>query len=120
MFLSLAMLNILCTALLPKFYPVKLLHSSCKNVFTIRETNSADPDQLASSEASLSGYTLSSKKDKSRFSRTRVNANVVKLSCFIAIFLTLCILMNSSIRFDTTKLGWFIVHIKGSQLKLSK
>ena len=29
--------------------------------------------------------------------------------------LTLCILMNSSIWFDTMSMGWFIVNIKGSQ-----
>ena len=35
--------------------------------------NSADPDQLASSEANWSGSTLFAKKDISGFSRTRVN-----------------------------------------------
>ena len=34
--------------------------------------NSADPDQLASSEANWSGSTLFSKQDISGFSRTRV------------------------------------------------
>ena len=47
-----------------------------------------------------------------------VNAYVVKLSCFIAI--TLSILMNSSIWFDIMNLGYLIVHIKGSQVKLFK
>ena len=32
-----------------------------------------DPDQVASSEASCSGSTMFSKKDKSGFSRTRVS-----------------------------------------------
>ena len=31
-----------------------------------------------------------------------------------------CILMSSSIWFDTISLGWFIVHIKGSQIRISK
>ena len=38
--------------LLPNIYPVKLLHSSCKHVFSIKVENSVDPDQLASDEAS--------------------------------------------------------------------
>ena len=37
--------------------------------------NSADPDQLASSEANWSGSTLFAKQDISRFSRTRVKNN---------------------------------------------
>ena len=36
--------------------------------------NSADPDQLASSEANWSGSTLFAKQDISGFSRTRINA----------------------------------------------
>ena len=39
-------------------YPVNLLHSSCKHVFSIRVENSVDPDQMASSETSWSRYTL--------------------------------------------------------------
>ena len=35
--------------------------------------NSADPDQLASSEANWSGSTLFAKQDISGFNRTRVN-----------------------------------------------
>ena len=35
--------------------------------------NSADPDQLASSEANWSGFTLFAKQGMSGFSRTRVN-----------------------------------------------
>ena len=31
---------------------------------------------------------------------------------------TLCRLMNSSIWFDTINLEWFIIHIKGSQVRL--
>ena len=34
--------------------------------------------------------------------------------------LTLCILMNSSISFDTMSMGWFTVYIKGSQVRVSK
>ena len=34
--------------------------------------------------------------------------------------LTLCILMNASIWFDTMSLGWFIVYIKGSQVRIFK
>ena len=36
-----------CTTLLPNFYPVKMQHSSCKHVFSIRVENSLDPDQMA-------------------------------------------------------------------------
>ena len=51
-FLTLTMLNILCTTLLPKFYPVNLQHSSYLHVYTIRVDNSVDPDQMALSETS--------------------------------------------------------------------
>ena len=44
------MLNILCTTLLPNFYPFNLQHFTCKHLFSIRLENSVDPDQLASSE----------------------------------------------------------------------
>ena len=50
--LTLVMLTILCTTLLPNFNPVKLKHSSCKHLFSIRVENSVDPDQMASLEAS--------------------------------------------------------------------
>ena len=33
---------------------------------------------------------------------------------------TLFVLMNSSIWFDRMSLGWFTVHIKGSQVRISK
>ena len=42
-------------------------HSTCKHVFTIRVENSVDPNQMASSEATISGSTVFSEKDKSRF-----------------------------------------------------
>ena len=42
--------------------------------------NSADPDQLASSEANWSGSTLFAKKDLSGFSRTRVKQNHKRVS----------------------------------------
>ena len=45
------------------------------SICSIREENSVDPDQMASSEASWSGSTLFSKKGKSGFSRTRVKTN---------------------------------------------
>ena len=35
-------------------------------------------------------------------------------------WLALCILMNSTIQFDTINFGWLIVHIKGSQVRISK
>ena len=41
------------------------------------------------------------------------------LYCF-QFYLTLCILMNSSIWFGTMGLGWLIVYIKGSQFRTSK
>ena len=37
--------------------------------------DSADPDQLASSEANWSGYTLFAKQGISGFSRTRIKEN---------------------------------------------
>ena len=40
------------------FQPVKLLHPGCWYKFTYLMTNSADPDQLASSEAIWSGHTV--------------------------------------------------------------
>ena len=44
-----------------------------KCVFSIRLEHSLDPDQLACKEASWSGSTMHSKKNKSEFNRTRVN-----------------------------------------------
>ena len=49
--------------------PVNLQDSSWMHVITIRVENSVDPDQMASSEAILSGSTLFSKRDKFGFSR---------------------------------------------------
>ena len=43
------------------------------DIFSIRVENRVDPDQMASSEASWSGSTVFSKKDKSAMSMTRVN-----------------------------------------------
>ena len=37
------MLNILCTKLLPIFYPVSMQHSSYKHAFRIRVENSVNP-----------------------------------------------------------------------------
>ena len=42
-------------------------------IFSISLDNAVDPDQMASSEASQSGSTVFTKRDKSSFSRTRVN-----------------------------------------------
>ena len=42
-FLTLVVLNILSTTLLPKFYPDNLQHSSCKHVFSTRIENIVDP-----------------------------------------------------------------------------
>ena len=48
--LTLVMLN---SFIYPQFCPVKLQHYSCisKHVFSIRVENTADPDQMATSEA---------------------------------------------------------------------
>ena len=46
--LILIKLDILCTTLLCKFYPVNWQDSSYLCVFTNRVVNSVDPDQLAS------------------------------------------------------------------------
>ena len=43
------------------FQPIRLLYPDCCYKFTYLMANSADPDQLASSEANLSGSTLFSK-----------------------------------------------------------
>ena len=40
----------------------------------MRVESKVDPDQMALSEASWSGSTVFSKKDKSGFSRTRINS----------------------------------------------
>ena len=50
--LTLVMLTVLRTTLLLNFNPVKLKHSSCKHLFSIRVENRVDPDQVASLEAS--------------------------------------------------------------------
>ena len=55
------------------FQPIRLLDLDCYNKFTYLMANSADPDQLASSEANWSGSTLFAKQDISGFSKTRVN-----------------------------------------------
>ena len=55
------------------FQPVRLLDPINCSKFINLMTNSADPDQLASSEANWSGSTLFAKQSISGFSRTRVN-----------------------------------------------
>ena len=57
----------------PIFYPCHQQHSNYKHVFSIRVENTDDPDQMASSEASWSGSTVFSKKDKSWFSKSQTN-----------------------------------------------
>ena len=47
---------------------VKTMHSSYKHVFLIRVEVSVDPDQMALSEASSSGFTMFLKEEKSLFS----------------------------------------------------
>ena len=63
---------LLCTTLLPNFYPVNLQCSSNQQEFS-RIENSVGPNQIASLEASWSGSNVFSITNKSRFSRTRVN-----------------------------------------------
>ena len=57
------------------FQPVRLLDSDYCCRFAYLMANSADPDQLASSEANWSRSTLFAKQDISGFSMTRVNNN---------------------------------------------
>ena len=54
------------------FQPIRLLDPVCWYKFTYLMANSADPDQLASSEANWSGSTLFVKTGYIRLSRTRV------------------------------------------------
>ena len=61
----------------PQPLSFNLQHSSHKHVFS-RVESSVDPDQMALSEPSRSGSTVFSKKDKSRFSRTRVKIVINK------------------------------------------
>ena len=70
-------------ALLPNFYSVNMQHPSWKHVFSECKTvwilirwvlmKPADPDQMASDEASWSGSTMFSKSDKFRLSRTIIS-----------------------------------------------
>ena len=55
------------------FQPIRLLDPDCCYSSAYLIANSADPDQLASSEANWSGSKLFAKQGISRFSRTRVN-----------------------------------------------
>ena len=58
-----------------KFQPVRLLDPYCWYKFTHLMTNSADPDQLASSEANWSGSTLFAKTGHVVFSKRRVKTH---------------------------------------------
>ena len=60
------------------FQPIRLLDPDCCYKFAYLMANSADPDQLASSEANWSGSTLFAKQDISGFSRTRVMTYVAR------------------------------------------
>ena len=55
------MLNILCATLLPIF-----IHSTCKRVYSIREENSVNPDQMTSSVAVDLDLQCFQKKKKER------------------------------------------------------
>ena len=46
--------------------------------------------------------------------------NQFYLKNFVYLNMCLCILMNSFIFFDMMSLTWLIVHIKGSQVRISK
>ena len=46
--------------------------------------------------------------------------NRITLSYLNPAKINLCVQMNSSILFDTLNFGWFIVHSKGSQVRISK
>ena len=56
------------------FDAVDQQHSSCRHLFSIKVKNSVNFDQMALSKASWYGSTVIPKKNKSEFSRTRVNA----------------------------------------------
>ena len=60
----------------PNFKPIRLLDSGCWYNFTCLVANSIDPDQLASSEANISGSTLFAKEGVSGFSRTKIKKSM--------------------------------------------
>ena len=66
--------------------------------------SSADPDQLASSEANWSGSSLFAKQDISAVSRTRVKRTIGW--CFIAQSLSLSSFHHLSMALEMTPLGW--------------
>ena len=45
---------------------------------------------------------------------------VLSFISVITDFLNLYALMNSSVRFDTINLGWFIIYVEGSHVIISK
>ena len=57
--------SILCTTLLPNFYPFNLQHSNYYHLISIEVESSVDPHQMASSETSWSGSTMFLRKVKS-------------------------------------------------------
>ena len=77
--LTLVLLNKLRCQATSNFQPVRLLDPDCCYKFAYLMANSADPDQLASSEANLSVSTLFAKHGISGFSRTRVKKNAFNL-----------------------------------------
>ena len=66
------MLNKFDAMSISNFQPIRLLDPDCWYKFTNLMTNSADPDQLASSEANWSGSTLFAKTGHVVFSKRRV------------------------------------------------
>ena len=66
---ALVMLNILCTTIQSNFYPLNIHHSS-KHIFSIRDENSVNSDQMASSPSDLDLQCF--QKDKSGIRWIRV------------------------------------------------
>ena len=77
--LNLVLRNKLRNTPTSNFRPIRLLDPDCCYKFTYLMANSADPDQLASSEANWSGSTLFAKSGYIWFSRTRVNIDMKHL-----------------------------------------
>ena len=71
--LTLVLLNKDATPI-SNFQPIRLFDPDCCYKFAYLLANSADPNQLASSEANWSGSTLFAKAGYIGFSRTRVNS----------------------------------------------
>ena len=61
LYLTLVLLNKLRSIPTSNFQPIRLIDPGCQYKFTYFVTNSEDPDQLASSEANISGSALFAK-----------------------------------------------------------